>query len=135
MQRLFVIGLLLLAVSACNTPEKLLCSHPWKVVDADFDVKQIADPTQKPIIIQQMKDSMQFTFVKKDHIYSVRMSQHTESGKWKYDKATNSIITQTEHSGARSNIKSLTKDFLSVEVHDKNGMEMTLLCQPDVTSK
>lgn len=130
MLRLIAIVLLLWGVAACNTPEQLLCRQPWKVVDADFDVKQIADPYQKPVIIQQMKDSMQFTFIKKDHVYSVKMSQHTETGKWKYDKATNSIITQTEHSGARSTIKSLTRDFLNVEVNDQNGMHMTLLCQP-----
>lgn len=130
MLRLVTLLCCLVAFAGCNTPEKLLCRQPWKIVDADFDVKQIADPAQKPIIIQQMKDSMQFTFYKKDHVYSLRMSQHTEKGKWKYDKASNSIITQSEHSGARSVVKSLTRDFLNVEINDKNGMKMTLLCAP-----
>lgn len=124
-----LLSVVLLCMASCNTPEKLLC-RSWRPTYVDFDeAKLYYDPAIKADIVAQLKDTLLFVF-NKDHTYSVRMPDRVERGTWRFSAKHDTIFTNNENSGAYSKVNSLTKEFLNVETHDKNGMEMKFILKP-----
>lgn len=126
--------ILLLMLASCSTPEKLLC-RTWRPTDIDFDETQLSyDPSMKGEIIQQLKDTLVLTF-HKDHTYRLQLPDRAERGTWRFNDTNDTLYTNNENSGGLTKINSLTKEFLNVESHDKNGMDMKFIFQPVKTKK
>ena len=125
---LFIVCCLLFAVS-CKTHEKLLC-RTWKLVDADFD-EASANLTkiEKPLMIQQLRDSCLFIF-NKDHTYSMKLPQRIETGKWSFSKNYDTLYSQNDHTGAASKINVLSKIALDVDVYGRDGTRMKFSLAP-----
>lgn len=124
-----LLSVMMFCIASCNTPEKLLC-RSWRPSYVDFDeTKLYYDPAMKADIVAQLKDTLLFVF-NKDHTYSVRMPDRLERGTWRFSAKHDTIYTNNENSGAYSKVNSLTKEFLNVETHDKNGMEMKFILKP-----
>jgi len=121
--------LILLIVSGCNSPKKLLCRQ-WRLVDAEFDETSVnLTKEQKPLMIKQLRDSCLFTFYK-DHSYTSKLPQQTETGRWNFSRKCDTLYTQNDHTGAFSKINVLSKIALDLDVQSKDGVKMKFVLAP-----
>ncbi|HLP21878.1 MAG TPA: hypothetical protein VK174_16305 [Chitinophagales bacterium] len=128
MKKVFAIALVVF-VASCNTPEKLLC-RSWRLVDVEFNEHDVNLSTaDKPEMVKQLRDSCLFVF-NKDHTYSMKLPQRTETGVWNFSSKKDTIYSQTEHSGTASKINVLSKIALDVESYSKDGVKMRFVLAP-----
>lgn len=121
--------LLLLLIAGCNTPKKILC-RTWKLTDVEFDEKAVdLTAEQKPLLIQQLKDSCLFVF-NKDHTYRLKLPQNNEAGTWSFSKKKDTIFTQNNHVGAINKINVLSKTLLDVNTYSKDGVNSRFILAP-----
>ncbi|MCS6934275.1 MAG: hypothetical protein NZM35_03865 [Chitinophagales bacterium] len=113
----------------CATPQKILCGT-WRLEDIEFDEKLVSDPSMKPEVVRQLKESMRVVFTR-DGKYAVKLPEGTETGTWCYDKKSRTIITRTSHSGATTTLRSITAHRLQLEVNDQNGIQMKMTLIPE----
>lgn len=120
---------LILGLAACKvSQEKLLCKT-WRVAEVDFSDKLVAEPWQKPLIVQQLKDSMIVVFGK-DKTYHLYRPGGNEVGSWELNKKTNTLYVRTQHSGSTNKISILTENKMEVNVKDESGVDLQLTLTP-----
>jgi hypothetical protein len=120
MKRGLLFGSLLILLAGCNPTEKLLI-RTWKLQDVDFNVADFnLTPAEKPLMVQQMRDSCLFDF-KKDHTYSARLTGITDTGTWKLNKAGDSIYTKVGLRLTAAKIKVLNENRFEVDVPSGNN--------------
>jgi len=120
---------LTLGLAACKVSQETLLCKTWRVAEVDFSDKLVAEAWQKPLIVQQLKDSMVVVFGK-DKSYKLYRPGNNEDGTWELNKKTNTLYVRTQHSGSENIIHSLTADKMEVTVKDKGGVEMQLTLTP-----
>ncbi len=124
-----VLGGLVLGLAACKVSQEQLLCKTWRVAEVDFSEKLVSEPWQKPLIIQQLKDSMIVVFGK-DKSYKLHRPGGNEEGSWELNKKTNTLYVRTQHSGSTNTISTLSEDKMEVNVKDKSGMELQLTLTP-----
>ncbi len=127
-------AVLILLVASCNTTEKLLC-RTWRVVDVDFDEASVdVSKLDKPQLVQQFKDSCVFS-LSKEHTYSIKLPQRTETGVWSLSKSKDTIFSQNEHAGTVSKINVLSDIALDIDAYSSDGVRMKFVFAPVTTKK
>lgn len=126
MKKGILAGCLLVAMAACNTPEKMLC-RKWTLTDVDFNEKELGyTAEQKPEMVKQMRDSCLFNF-KKDHTYSARLIAGTDTGRWRFSKNGDTLYTQTGLVSSFSKINTLNKNTLDIMAYPGNSSPIKLV--------
>lgn len=123
------LGASLLSLAACKVSQEQLLCKTWRVSEVDFSDKLVSEAWQKPLIIQQLKDSMIVVFGK-DKSYKLYRPGGNEEGSWELNKKTNTLYVRTQHSVSTNMISTLTEEKMEVNVKDKSGMEMQLTLTP-----
>lgn len=120
---------LLVLLTGCNTPEKLLCRN-WRLVDVEFNENEYQlTAEQKPQMIQQLRDSCLFVF-NKNHTYSFKLPQRIETGVWEFSRKKDTIYTRMEHGGSTSKINVLSKIALDVDSYTGNAGKIHYVLAP-----
>jgi hypothetical protein len=121
--------LFLVLFGGCNTPEKLLC-RSWRLVDVEFDESTVnLSKEEKPLLIQQLRDSCLFTF-NKNHTYSLKLPQRMEYGSWSFNKDHDTLYAQNDHTGTASKINVLSKIALDVDAYSRDGTHAKYVLAP-----
>jgi hypothetical protein len=121
--------LMVLFAAGCHTQEKLLC-RTWKLVDAEFDEATVnLTKKEKPLMIQQLRDSCLFVF-NKDHTYMLKLPQRIEKGVWNFSKHGETLYTQNDHTGTMSKINVLSEIALDVDAYSRDGTHTKFVLAP-----
>jgi hypothetical protein len=120
MNKIIAVLVLVVALSGCNSSEKLLC-HSWKLADIEFDESAFnLTKDQKPAMVKQLRDSCLFN-LKKDHTYWARLTETTDTGTWQFNAAKDTLYTKVNGRTTASKVNTLTATNLNLFATDQSG--------------
>lgn len=119
---------ILVGISSCSSPQKLLC-NTWKVKGVQFDSasgynKQLQEAFTREIV------KVKFVF-NADSTYYVKTNTDSVAGTWLFNKADMTFTTNTAKTGsALAKIVKLSKTSLIYSTRDSGSGEITFNCIP-----
>lgn len=125
---------LLVFISGCSNPTKLLCSE-WKVYDVKFNVRSTnLTTTEQRKILYQLINEFQFQFMR-DSVYRVIKGYDTTLGTWNLNAKLKQLNTTIYGQTTQSDIITLNKKYFVFRPSGYGNNIEAIYCRPDATSK
>ncbi|MFN8299930.1 MAG: hypothetical protein U0T75_12555 [Chitinophagales bacterium] len=125
--------LLLLGLSACSSPEKLVCSH-WQASEVKFTARsQYNLPEQNQMRYTITRDT-RFQF-KRDSVYELVTNDTQRQGTWWLSVDKKKLYTVLDGDTSTSIITTLTKKVFAFDPQNDAGEIEAIICYPATTAK
>jgi len=131
LNRIFFIGVLV-ALSGCTSPEKLLC-RSWKVDNVDFSPPKSDFEARIQKSVKDMIPSLSFTF-KRDSTYTGGNKAEPTTGKWWFTDNKKSLVLTNAQEQTNSKIITLTQKKLIMNNTGPQGNAIKFTMSPLVTT-
>lgn len=132
MQRLLVF-VLLTGLTACSSPEKLLCGH-WQANEVKFTARSQYNLPEQNQMRYTITRETTFQF-KRDSVYELTTQGTLRQGKWWFSADKKTLFTVLDGDTSRTLVTTLNKKVFAFDPQSDAGEIESIICYPSTTAK